>query len=117
MIIGVMPITISTTFDNSSSPNTMNRMGSTASGGIMDSTVMNGDNVAPTSGMLPVSDPRRQRNSRAHHEPNTQPPEARHGVVPQQVFAGALVFGERELFDGVAHLRRAGQQLVVGIDR
>lgn len=55
MITGVMPTTISTTFDNSSSPNTMNRTGSTASGGTIEITVMNGESVALTSGNEPVA--------------------------------------------------------------
>ena len=40
---GAMPITISTIFAVSPSPNTMNRIGSTASGGIIDRTAMKGD--------------------------------------------------------------------------
>ena len=53
-----MPITISITFDNSPSPNTMNRIGRIASGGTIDSTVSNGDNGAPNSGKVPAAMPR-----------------------------------------------------------
>lgn len=35
----------------------MKRIGNTASGGIIDITVMNGDSVVPASGMLPVTMP------------------------------------------------------------
>ncbi|MNT66047.1 hypothetical protein D3C72_2040810 [compost metagenome] len=55
---GVMPITISITFDNSPKPKTMNRIGRIASGGTIDSTVNKGDNGAPNSGRVPAAMPR-----------------------------------------------------------
>ena len=75
----------------------MNRIGSTASGGIIDITVMKGDSVALTSGRCARRDARHQRDHRAEHEADAKPPEARHRVVPQQIFAGAFVLGERDL--------------------
>ena len=43
---GVMPKTISTILETSPSPNTMNRIGSTAMGGIIDSAATNGARLA-----------------------------------------------------------------------
>ena len=45
---GVMPKTISTTLETSPSPNTMNRIGSSAIGGIIDSAATNGERFART---------------------------------------------------------------------
>ena len=55
---GAMPMTISATLDSSSSPKTMNRIGSTAIGGIIDSTATNGDSGARTSGTRPSRMPK-----------------------------------------------------------
>jgi hypothetical protein len=54
---GAMPNTISTIFDSSSTPRAMNKIGSTARGGIIDSTLTSGDNDLRTYGMSPVNTP------------------------------------------------------------
>ncbi len=53
-----MPNTISTTLDNSPKPNTMNKIGNTAIGGIIDNTPINGARVAPTNGNTPIASPK-----------------------------------------------------------
>ena len=50
-------MTISVIFDASPSPMTMNRIGSSASGGTIDSTATNGPNVAPAIGSKPIRMP------------------------------------------------------------
>lgn len=45
---GVMPMTISTTFEVSPSPKTMNRIGRSASGGTMEITATKPENVRRT---------------------------------------------------------------------
>ena len=55
--IGVMPMTISITFDSSSRPKTINSTGRIASGGIIDTTVISGDSAARYIGNTPAAMP------------------------------------------------------------
>ncbi|MCY1541582.1 hypothetical protein D9M68_772830 [compost metagenome] len=66
---GVMPMTISITLDSSPRPKTINRIGSTASGGIIDSTVSSGDNGALNNGRVPAAMPRHNPTSAAMPRP------------------------------------------------
>lgn len=67
--IGVMPMTISITFDSSSSPKTINSTGSIASGGIIDSTVISGESDARHSGNTPEVTPMHRPISEAIASP------------------------------------------------
>jgi hypothetical protein len=55
---GATPMMISITFDNSPSPNTMNRIGSTAIGGIIETTATMVPNDAPATGSSPTVSPK-----------------------------------------------------------
>ena len=55
--IGVIPMTISITFDSSSRPKTINSTGRIASGGIIDTTVSSGDSAARYIGKTPAAMP------------------------------------------------------------
>ena len=57
---GAMPITMSAIFAVSSSPSTMNSIGSIASGGIIATVPSSGDSNARTRGTTPMRD-------REHH--------------------------------------------------
>ncbi len=54
---GATPMTISATLLTSPRPNTMNRIGSRASGGAIDTAATKGDSVAPASGSKPAASP------------------------------------------------------------
>ena len=56
-------MTISVIFEASPSPMTMNRMGSSASGGTIDSTATNGPNIAPMMGSKPMRMPTTRANT------------------------------------------------------
>ena len=51
---GAMPMTMSAIFEVSSRPSMMNRIGSTASGGIIATVLSNGDNNARSRGTTPM---------------------------------------------------------------
>ena len=55
---GATPMMISITFDSSPSPNTMNRIGSTAIGGIIETTATRVPNDAPAIGSRPTVRPK-----------------------------------------------------------
>ena len=55
---GATPMMISITFDSSPSPNTMNRMGKTAIGGIIEITATMVPNDAPAIGSNPTASPK-----------------------------------------------------------
>ena len=55
---GATPMMISITFDNSPSPNTMNRIGKTAIGGIIEITATRVPNDAPAIGSSPTVSPK-----------------------------------------------------------
>ena len=70
--VGVTPIMISITFDNSPRPNTMNRIGSTAIGGIIDSTATKVPNPAPATGKRPIARPNTKPVSAAIPSPSAK---------------------------------------------
>lgn len=62
MINGSVPIMIDTTFDSSHNPKTINKIGSNAKGGIIDSTVTNCESRLRTSGSSPIKSPNNKPN-------------------------------------------------------
>ncbi len=116
-VYGVTPMTISMTFDNSPSPNTMNRIGRTAIGGIIEITATS----VPKRRARDRQQPDRQAEAEADQRsampsPSSEPPQAGRGVGPQHVFAGPPVrLGRQPLAMVAAISRDRRQQLVVGI--
>jgi hypothetical protein len=66
-----MPMTISVTFDSSSRPKTMKRMGRIDIGGMTQITEMIGASVARTKGMSPLAMPKKRPMSVAMARPIT----------------------------------------------
>ena len=113
---GAMPMTISTTFEVSPRPKTMNRIGRSASGGITQTTATKGaQRSARTRGMKPMAMPSDKADQRGDADAGEQPAQARRGVGPQEEVAGALVRLDRQLQEGRRHLRGERQQLVGGL--
>jgi hypothetical protein len=104
------PNTISTTFDRSPSPNTMNRIGSTAIGGIIESTATSVPNVAPKRGNSPTAMPKQRPINVA--TPNPMPSRLR--LAP--VSSHRMISPVRRSFEyAMCHCRHLGdgrQQLV-----
>nr|GFD34170.1 hypothetical protein [Tanacetum cinerariifolium] len=61
------------------------------------------------------SDAQTQPDDSTDRKADGQTLQARRGVLPQNVFAGALIGNDRHTFDCIRHLHRTGQQLVVGV--
>ena len=115
-ITGATPTAISVILAVSPRPSAMNRIGSSASGGMTQTTVTKGSRNARTRGMKPMAMPKRKRGERGNAHAREQPEETGIGVDPQDEVAGALVRNRRKVQEGRPHLCRRGQQLVVGVD-
>ncbi len=116
---GVTPKTISTTFDSSPNPKTMNRMGRIAIGGIIDSTATSVPNVAPATGTTPTASPTvrpiavatprpmaRRRRLAAVSVHSTRSPERRSGSNASRCAACAIsATGGSNLSSGLAARR------------
>ena len=77
-------------------PNTMNRIGSTASGGIIADGADEAATAPPAhSGIRPIASPSTSADRRRRSPGRAEPLEAGAGVGPEQVVAGALVGLER----------------------
>ena len=112
---GATPMTISTIFESSPRPNTMNRIGSIAIGGIIEMTATKGAERRATSGSTPSASPKARPIERRDAEPEHEPLQAGRGVGPQQIVAGAPVGFERHASDGVGHLTDGGSSLSSGL--
>ncbi len=70
----------------------MNRIGSTAIGGIIESTATSVPNPAPATGNRPIATPSVNPDQRRDAEPQGETLQACGRVGPQHVFAGAPVW-------------------------
>ena len=115
-ITGATPTAISVIFAVSPRPSAMNRIGSSANGGITQTTVTKGRRNARTRGMKPIAMPRQSAARVASTDAGKQPEQAGVGVDPEDEVAGALVRHRGKLQEGRPHLRGRRQQFVVGVD-
>ncbi len=75
----------------------MNRIGSSASGGMTQTTVTKGSSNARTRGMKPMAMPSESAANVATPDAREQPEETGIGVDPQDEVAGALVRNRRQV--------------------
>jgi hypothetical protein len=95
----------------------MKRTGSTAIGGINDSTATKGANPDRISGMAPSAYPQYQPDRRADPDALREPSQTRPRVLPQQDLAGALARLAGQADEGLGERAEGGQQLVVRVLR
>src|SRR6185503_18393372 len=113
-ITGNTPRKISATLESSSTPSEMNRIGRIASGGTIETNVMNGENSERTRGSRPMFRPASSPAS-AEADPERDALQARPGIDEQHVIAALRIGLQRDPVDRVRHLPEARQQLVVRV--